>query len=382
MERKGPLGQAKPVFLDYSQEQLDQAYDQAKWAPEMAQLEAADGTRSARVREEMPPITRRYGPGEADLIDIFTPANARNVPILLFIHGGAWTRNSRLDASLAAPTLVGRHAAYATPDFGSLKTSRLPDMIENCRRCLEWLVRNAADFGGNPDRLYLAGHSSGAHLAGCLLVTDWTKRGLPADAIKGALLVSGMYDLHPVLLSSRSTYLHVTPEEAAEASPMRHLAGITCPVAVFGVRRRARRHGTARRSHHCLQHQSFRGRRAAGRRRQRDQPNAVRAHGNLARAQVGRSDEAATVRCFAGLPVVPVFAQPDKCVSPLMKPPGRALPRGRRPISCAGLPRRQPTGTQTGSASIRRHSPSIIDFRSSASCQRSDSSAPSGPVMA
>ena len=232
MERKGPLGRPKPVFLNYSQEQLDKAYDQAKWAPEMAQLEAADGTRSARVRKDMPPLTRRYGPGEADLIDIFTPANARNVPILLFIHGGAWTRNSRLDASLAAPTLVGRRAAYATPDVGSLKTLRLPDMIENCRRCLEWIFRNAADFGGNPDRLYLAGHSSGAHLAGCLLVTDWTKRGLPADPIKGALLLSGMYDLHPVLLSSRSAYLHVTQEEAAETSPMRHLAGITCPVAV------------------------------------------------------------------------------------------------------------------------------------------------------
>jgi arylformamidase len=232
MERKGPLGQPKPIFLDYSQEQLDKAYDQASWAPEMVQLEAADGTRSARVRKEMPPLTRRYGPGEADLIDIFTPADARDVPILVFIHGGAWTRNSRLDVSLAAPTLVGRRAAYAVPDFGSLKTLRLPDMIENCRRALEWVFRNAGDFGGNSDRLYLAGHSAGAHLAACLLVTDWTRRGLPADPIKGALLLSGMYYLHPVLLSSRSAYLLVTPEEAAAASPMRYLGTIMCPVAV------------------------------------------------------------------------------------------------------------------------------------------------------
>lgn len=226
------LAQPKPVFLDYTQEQLDKAYDQSFWAPQMSELEAADGTNSAAVRKRMPPLTRRYGPAEADLIDIFAPVNAAGVPILVFIHGGAWSRNSRLDASFPAPTLVGRGAAYAAPDFGSLKTLRLPEMIENCRRAVEWTFRNAASFGGDPNRLYLAGHSSGGHLAGCVLVTDWARRGLPVDTLKGALLMSGMYDLHPVVLSSRSKFLHITPEEEATASPMRHLAHVTCPVAV------------------------------------------------------------------------------------------------------------------------------------------------------
>lgn len=226
------LAQPRPVFLDYTQEQLDKTYDQSFWAPQMSELEAADGTNSAEVRKRMPPLTRRYGPAEADLIDIFAPVNAAGVPTLVFIHGGAWSRNSRLDASFPAPTLVGRGAAYAAPDFGCLKTLRLPDMIENCRRAVEWVFRNAASFGGDPNRLYLAGHSSGGHLAGCVLVTDWVRRGLPADMLKGALLMSGMYDLHPVVLSSRSKFLHITPEEEAAASPMRHLAHVACPVAV------------------------------------------------------------------------------------------------------------------------------------------------------
>jgi arylformamidase len=224
--------QPKPVFLDFTQEQLDKAYDQSFWAPNMAELEAADGATSAEVRRKMPPRTERYGASDVDLIDIFTPPNPRGVPVLVFIHGGAWTRNSRQDASFPAPTLVGRGAAYLAPDFGSLKTIRLPEMIENCRRALEWTVRNAASFGGDPGRIFLAGHSSGAHLAGCVLITEWTRRGLPADAIKGALLMSGIYDLYPVRLSSRSTFLHITPEEEEAASPMRHLSRITCPVAV------------------------------------------------------------------------------------------------------------------------------------------------------
>ena len=226
------MAQPKPVFLDYTQEQLDKAYDQSFWAPQMSELEAADGSNSAAVRKKMPPRTERYGPSDADLIDIFVPAGKSPCPTVIFIHGGAWTRNSRLDASFPAPSLVGRGAAYAVPDFGSLKMLRLPEMIENCRRAVEWVVRNAASFGGDPARVYLAGHSSGAHLAGCVLVTDWTKRGLPADALKGGFLMSGMYDLHPVVLSSRSKFLHITPEEEIAASPMRHLDRISCPIAI------------------------------------------------------------------------------------------------------------------------------------------------------
>lgn len=224
-----------PVFLDYSQEQLDTAYDQSFWAPQMAELEAHDGTASAAVRRSMPPRTEHYGPSDAELIDIFAPADARGAPVLVFIHGGAWTRNTKEDASFPAPTFVARGAAYLAPDFASLKTTRLPNMVENCRRALEWTVRNAGSFGGDPNRVFLSGHSSGAHLAACVLVTDWTKRGLPADAIKGGLLMSGMYDLYPVLLSSRGTFVHVTAEEEAALSPMRHLHRITCPIAVVSA---------------------------------------------------------------------------------------------------------------------------------------------------
>jgi len=224
-----------PVFLDYSQEQLDKAYDQSFWAPQMAELEAHDGTASAAVRRTMPPRTEHYGPSDVEGIDIFAPADARGVPVLVFIHGGAWTRNTKEDASYPAPTLTGRGAAYLAPDFASLKTARLPDIVENCRRALEWTVRNAATFGGDPNRVFLSGHSSGAHLAACVLITDWTKRGLPADAIKGGLLMSGMYDLYPVLLSSRGSYVHVTAEEEAALSPMRHLHRITCPIAVVSA---------------------------------------------------------------------------------------------------------------------------------------------------
>jgi arylformamidase len=222
-----------PVFLDYTQEQLDEAYDQSFWVSQMAEYEGRDTTASAAVRKAMPPRVEQYGPNDTDLVDIFALAGARGAPVMVYIHGGAWIRNTREDASYSAPTFVGKGAAYLAPDFGSLHSVRLPHMVASCQLALEWTVRNAARFGGDPNRVFIAGHSSGAHLAACVLLTDWTKRGLPADAIKGALLMSGLYDMYPVMLSSRREFVHITPEEEAALSPARHLDRITCPIAVL-----------------------------------------------------------------------------------------------------------------------------------------------------
>src|SRR5262249_20104963 len=91
--------------------------------------------------------------------------------------------------------------------------------------------RNAASFGGDPDRIYIAGRSSGSHLAGVMLITDWQKDfGLPANLIKGALLSSGMYDLKPVRLSKRGAYVRFTDEMEEALSTQRHLERINCPV--------------------------------------------------------------------------------------------------------------------------------------------------------
>jgi arylformamidase len=212
------------VFLDYTQEQLDQAYDQLVWAPHRDAIQAEIRKDCEAVRKAMPPRTERYGKSEMQLLDIYAPAGAARVPVLVYLHGGAWLRGSRLDVAYPAPAVTGRGAALVLPDFDNVSVVPLPRMIEQCREAVDWTVRNAASFGGDPDRVYLAGHSSGAHLASCVLLGD--------SAIKGALLISGMYDLHAPLLSARSKYVKVTPEEESAASAMRHLGCIRCPVAV------------------------------------------------------------------------------------------------------------------------------------------------------
>ena len=99
-------------------------------------------------------------------------------------------------------------------------------------RGIAWVVRNAQGFGDDPGRVFIGGHSSGGPLAAVAMTTDWTEHGLPPDAVKGGLLMSGMYDLEPVRLSWRRSYVAFTDAMEEAMSPQRHLERIGAPVVV------------------------------------------------------------------------------------------------------------------------------------------------------
>ena len=121
------------------------------------------------------------------------------------------------------------------PDFAWVQdvNGSLMPMAEQVRRAVSWVHRNAQSFGGDPNRIYVSGHSSGGHLAGVILTTDWPKDfNLPLDTVKGGLLCSGMFDLEPVRLSARSGYVKFTDEVEHALSPQRHLDKLNAPVIV------------------------------------------------------------------------------------------------------------------------------------------------------
>jgi arylformamidase len=107
-------------------------------------------------------------------------------------------------------------------------------MVDQVRRGIAWAHRNAASFGGDAGRVYVVGRSSGAHLSACAALTDWRKDfGLPADAIKGYTLQSGMYDLRGPRLSKRGAYVKFTDAMEEELSPQRHLDRIVAPIVLL-----------------------------------------------------------------------------------------------------------------------------------------------------
>ena len=230
---KGPR-----VFLDYDQVELDAAYDQTAYAPLEGQILKRLGSLSAAARERLgAPRRESYGPSEIEKLDIYRTSHPK-APIFVFIHDGAWRGGKAEGYAYAAEMFVKAGAHFVALDFVNVKETGgdLPPMAAQVRRAIAWVHANAARFDGDAQRLYIGGHSSGGHLCAVALVTEWEKEfGLPADAVKGGFCMSGLYDLQPVRLSSRSSYVHISDEIEQALSPARHLDRLRAPiVATYG----------------------------------------------------------------------------------------------------------------------------------------------------
>ena len=226
---KGPL-----VWLDMDQQALDDAYDQAVYAPNSVQVAKRRTVNSTEVRARLKPQRLAYGSSPHEMLDLYTTATP-DAPVMVFIHGGAWRAGSAADNAEAADLFVNAGAHYAVLDFVNVIEAggSLFPMVEQVRRGVAWVYENAKRFGGDPGRIYISGRSSGSHLGGVVLITDWAKDfGLPPDVVKGALLSSGMYDLEPVRLSKRGAYVKFTDAMEQELSTQRYLERINCPVVL------------------------------------------------------------------------------------------------------------------------------------------------------
>jgi arylformamidase len=132
-----------------------------------------------------------------------------------------------------AETFVDAGAHFVSLDFDNVTDvgGNLLVMADQVRRATAWVFKNARGFGGDPNRIYVSGTSSGGHLAAVVLTTDWEKDfGLPADLVKGGLCCSGMYELQPVTLSARAGYVKFTEEVVHKLSPQRHIPLINAPI--------------------------------------------------------------------------------------------------------------------------------------------------------
>lgn len=173
-----------------------------------------------------------YGASERQAIDLFLPA-ATAPPLLVFIHGGYWQSRDRKDFTFIAERLVEAGAAVALLGYDLAPMVDMDTIVAELRHGMAWLHRHVPEYGVDPGRIFVAGHSAGGHLAAMALATNWADtHGLPHDLIKGVCAISGIFDLEPIRLCYLNDVVGLDVEQARRNSPL-HLRPLArCPVTV------------------------------------------------------------------------------------------------------------------------------------------------------
>jgi arylformamidase len=226
---KGPA-----VWLDYDQHDMDEMYDQSVFAFNQTSLLARSDANNAIATATIgKPERFPYGPTPIEGVDVWKTKRP-NAPILVYLHGGSWRSGRSSDFALYAEPYINAGAHFVAVDFTNVNATNgdLFPLVDQCRRAVGWVYRNAAEFGGNPAQVYLCSRSSGSHLAGCVVITEWERIGLPRDILKGAVMGSGMYDLKPVRMSARSKFVAFTDDMEHQLSAQRHIDKIHTPLVL------------------------------------------------------------------------------------------------------------------------------------------------------
>lgn len=228
------------VYASFDQENLDREYspshlidDRAIYIDRYADLSRA--AREAATGKHNCDLDLQYGPGKEETLDLFMPEDLEQAPLHIFIHGGFWQLLSKNESSFAAPMFQERGSFFAALNYTLAPEQTLTGIVEETRRSISWLYQNAERWGFDRERIFLSGHSAGAHLAMMMLVTDWEQRALPKDLVKGVCAVGGVFDLEPVRLSYVNDVVGMDADEAKRNSPILHDIENRCPVIfVYG----------------------------------------------------------------------------------------------------------------------------------------------------
>jgi arylformamidase len=209
------------VFRDYDQGALDREYDNRRKVADSAAYLARYPRESAATRRDLPcRLDLAYGPSPAETLDVFLAPGPGPAPIQVFIHGGYWRALDKADFSFVARAFRPAGAAAVVVNYALVPAVDMDELVRQCRAAIAWVYRHAASFGGDPERLFVSGHSAGGHLVAMLFTTDWTAFGLPPTVIRAGCGFSGLYDLEPIRLCFLNETLQLTPASTRRNSPV------------------------------------------------------------------------------------------------------------------------------------------------------------------
>jgi arylformamidase len=212
-----------------SPELIERGYNNRAACPDYLQWFERWAAESEALRKRADArLDLRYGNAPRQTLDIFAAAQPRGA--LLFIHGGYWRTLDKSWHSFVAGPLLDRGVSVAVMNYDLCPAVGIPDIVLECREAVAWLARHGAEHGMPFERLVVAGHSAGGHLAAMLLATDWTRYGIAPQTIAAGASISGVFDLEPLVQVSFNSDLRLDAATARAMSPIHLSPGPAVPL--------------------------------------------------------------------------------------------------------------------------------------------------------
>jgi len=219
------------LYRDFAtQEDLDAEYNLEQTVPDVSLYADFYLQESEKVRAEMKyHLDVPFGPTLAEHADLYPapgtkPGDGGTAPVLVYVHGGFWAMRTSKEFGFVARGPASKGVATVVVNYALCPYVTMDEIVRQTRAAVAWTYKSAASFGGDPERIHVAGHSAGGHLTAMLLTTDWEgDYGLPADIIKGACAISGLFDLAPFPYTFAQPKLQLTWEQVSRNSPILHV---------------------------------------------------------------------------------------------------------------------------------------------------------------
>jgi arylformamidase len=222
------------LFLDYDKAGLDAQYKLRAAVKDAVEHLGECARRSGIVRAQLNPLLDvPYGPSHAERANVF-PAAKASAPILVFIHGGYWQRLDKNDFDYVAAPFAAAGAAVVNVNYALAPRVAMDEIVRQVRAAIAWVWREGRSFNGDPARIHVTGHSAGGHLTAMAALTAWDgfAPGLPADAVKSGLAISGLYELEPIRHTYLNDALKLDAAAARRNSPALFLRKGAAPLAL------------------------------------------------------------------------------------------------------------------------------------------------------
>lgn len=228
------LDQPTKPWQDYPADELEYHYNPRVTTPDSdryaeARIEAnaaacADPRRSADIA---------YGDGDLRTLDIYRPAGGDGpLPVHIFIHGGYWRARIKEDFAYVGKALADNGLLGVVINYPLCPAVTLDEVVASNLAAFQWVHRHIAEHGGDAARITLSGHSAGAHLGAAIMAADWGHLG-GEQPLRGAVLVSGIYDPNPTRQIPINAEIGLTPDVCDRHNYLAHAPRLACPVHVL-----------------------------------------------------------------------------------------------------------------------------------------------------